>query len=61
MQWRAVSEGLPTGVALIFADGACYVAVLVGDGDNPTFMDPHTSDLLPWPTHWMELPSAPAG
>ena len=59
MQWKAVSEGLPRGPALILVDGACYVAVLVGTAQEPAFMELHTSDLLPWPSHWTELPPPP--
>lgn len=61
MTWRAISEGLPADPALIFAEGVYYLAVLVeGDGD-PVFMDLHSWDLLPWPSHWTDLPPPPTG
>jgi hypothetical protein len=60
MKWTAVSEGLPDEAALIFADGAYYLAVLVGGTSDPVFMELHSSDLLPWPSHWMSLPPPPA-
>lgn len=59
MAWIAVSDGLPSETALIFADGAYYVAVLVGSPGDAAFMDIHSSDLLPWPSHWMSLPPPP--
>lgn len=62
MNWVAISEGLPTGPVLVWADGEVYVAVLVGGHADPerAFMDIHSSDLLPWPTHWRKLPEPPA-
>ena len=35
MQWIASSQRLPHGSVLIFADGECHVAELVGDGLLP--------------------------
>ena len=60
MKWIASSAGLPTGDALIFAGGAYYLAVLVVGAGPPGFMDLHTADLLPWPSHWMDLPPPPS-
>ena len=62
MQWIAISERLPAGPALIYADGECHVAEIVGDsaGSSLAFIDLHSSDLLPWPSHWMPCPQAPA-
>lgn len=59
MTWTAVSEGLPTDAALIFAEGAYYLAVVVDAATDPVFMDLHSWDLVPWPSHWMELPPPP--
>lgn len=59
MKWTAVSEALPSGAALVYAEGALYVAVLVDDGTDQAFMELHTCDLLPWPSHWMDLPPPP--
>ena len=62
MRWIATSDLLPTEEALVLVDGAYHVAVLVGDDaeDGAAFMDVHSSDLLPWPSHWMSLPPGPA-
>ncbi len=59
MAWTAVSDALPSETALIFADGTYYLAVLVDSPEAPAFMDVHSSDLLPWPSHWMSLPPPP--
>lgn len=59
MKWIAVSDALPNGPALICAGGDYYLAVLVGDEADPSFMELHSCDLLPWPSHWMSLPIAP--
>jgi hypothetical protein len=60
MEWKAISEGLPAGAALIFAEGEYHVAVVVDGESDPAFMGVHSWDLLPWPSHWMELPPAPS-
>lgn len=57
--WTAVSERLPTEAALVFAEGAYYLAVVVDPASDPAFMDLHSWDLVPWPSHWMELPPPP--
>ena len=59
MKWIAVTEALPSDAALICADGVYYLAVLVGFAADSVFMDLHSSDLLPWPSHWMPLPGPP--
>lgn len=59
MAWTVVSDALPSEAALIFADGVYYLAVLVDAAGEAAFMDVHSSDLLPWPSHWMGLPSPP--
>ena len=61
MKWTAVTDALPADAALICADGIYYLAVLVGTAADPAFMELHSSDLLPWPSHWMNLPPPPAG
>ncbi len=60
MEWIAVTEALPEDAALICADGVLYLAVLVGTAADRSFMDLHSSDLLPWPSHWMSVPKLPA-
>jgi len=60
MKWIAVTEALPADEALICADGVVYLAVLVGTAADRAFMDLHSSDLLPWPSHWMTLPAPPS-
>jgi hypothetical protein len=52
---------LPEEDVLIFAGGEYFIGVLVkGEpGSAPAFMDVRSSDILPWPTRWMELPAAP--
>ncbi len=59
MAWISVSDALPSEAALICADGVFYLAVLVGTATDLAFMDLHSSDLLPWPSHWMSLPPPP--
>lgn len=62
MTWIPVEHSLPSAEALILAEGVYYLAILVADpdGGEPAFLDIHSSDLLPWPSHWMELPPPPA-
>jgi hypothetical protein len=60
LRWIAVSEGLPTEDVLIYCEGEYHVAALVGASDpDPVFMDAHSADQLPWPSHWMTLPPPP--
>ena len=59
MKWIAVTEALPSDAALICADGVYYLAVLVGSAADSAFMELHSCDLLPWPSHWMPLPGPP--
>lgn len=60
MKWISVRDALPTSPALVCAGGEYYLAVLVGDAADPSFMELHTCDLLPWPSHWTDLPLPPA-
>jgi hypothetical protein len=61
LRWISVSESLPGTEALIHCDGEYRLAVLVGTGEaDPVFMDVHSSDILPWPSHWMALPAPPS-
>lgn len=61
MRWVASDDQLPSGAALVYAEGGYYLAVLVAEpnGSEPAFMDLHSADTLPWPSHWMPLPGAP--
>ncbi len=49
---------LPKGEILVWAGDRPVVAILVTNGGRD-FLDARTLDLLPWPTHWMELPAPP--
>ncbi|WP_165357615.1 DUF551 domain-containing protein [Sphingosinicella sp. CPCC 101087] len=64
MQWTSINDSQPSEEVLIFTKGGCRIAVLVKDpadnSDVGDFMDPKSGDLLPWPTHWMPLPSPPS-
>ena len=61
MNWIATSDRLPTGPVLVHANGECYLAELVGKNRATAgFIELHTSDLLPWPSHWMPQPAPPA-
>ena len=61
MKWIAITERLPTGPGLVHAGGECYLAELVDrNSASAGFIELHTSDLLPWPTHWMPRPAPPA-
>ena len=58
MEWRRLTDDLPEGEALIWLGDRAAVAVLVPADDrhsSPTFMDARTSDLLPWPTHFIPI------
>jgi len=57
--WRMLSDPPPAGDVLIWDGGRCFIGVLVRDAKSAVFMDPRTSDILPWPTHWMPLPPPP--
>jgi hypothetical protein len=60
LRWISVAQALPEHEVLIYCRGEYRLAVLLAAGDaDPVFMDVHSSDLLPWPSHWMELPSPP--
>ena len=59
MAWTALSDALPSEAVLICVDGEYYLAVLVDADGEAAFMDVHSSDLLPWPSHWMSLPPPP--
>ncbi len=59
LSWIAISDRQPSGDVLIFADGQYYLAVLIADPPAPGFVDIHSCDLLPWPSHWMALPDPP--
>jgi hypothetical protein len=60
MQWKPISDDMPRTAVLLWSAGYCMVGCLVGDaGELPAFMDPRNDSLLPWPSHWMELPLAP--
>lgn len=62
MRWIATSDDLPSEEVLVLVDDGYHVAVLVEEDSESgaAFMDVHSSDLLPWPTHWMRLPPPPA-
>ena len=55
MDWIRMSDSEPTAEVLIYTGGEYRIAVLGRDGDEPAFVDVHSSDLLPWPSHWMAL------
>jgi hypothetical protein len=58
MQWHPLTNELPKGEVLVWLGDRAAVAVLVPADENydaPSFMDARTSDLLPWPTHFMPL------
>jgi len=62
--WMPIKTGPPAGEQLlIWVDGGCALAVMVEGSDSKgpwrVFMDPRSDEILPWPTHWMALPSAP--
>ncbi|MFA9201472.1 MAG: hypothetical protein ACEQR8_09875 [Cypionkella sp.] len=61
MDWIAIGDSVPADAALIFAEGEYYLAVLVSgaEGSAPAFMEVHSADLTPWPSHWMPLPAPP--
>jgi hypothetical protein len=54
---------MPRKPVLIWSKGTCMVGCLVDgrEGDDLAFMDPKSDALLPWPSHWMELPTPPVG
>ncbi|AJP73890.1 hypothetical protein [Sphingomonas hengshuiensis] len=62
--WVPISRLPSFDAVLIWSDGRCVVASLVEGVDAGkrwrVFMDARNDDLLPWPTHWMALPLAPA-
>jgi hypothetical protein len=49
------------GEVLIYGDGQYHVAELIDvpSGAEAAFMDVHSSDLVPWPSHWLELVPPP--
>ena len=59
--WTAIDDALPSDAALICVDGIYYLPILVGGPEDAAFMDLHSSDLLPWPSHWTSLPPLPPG
>lgn len=62
MRWITTAERMPKGDVLIFAEGQYHVATLIGKRgakDVDVFMDVHSSSLLPWPSHWSDLPPPP--
>ena len=60
MNWIATNDRLPTGTVLVHVAGECHLAELIGKGTkSPAFIDIHSSDLLPWPSHWMPQPKPP--
>ena len=62
MTWFAVDERTPSRPVLVYAGGDYYLAVLVEEpvGSEPAFLDVHSADLVPWPSHWAELPEPPS-
>jgi hypothetical protein len=60
VRWTAISEALPDGEVLIYCAGEYRLGVLVDGDADPGFMDIHSSDMLPWPSHWMPLPRPPS-
>jgi hypothetical protein len=63
MHWRDIADELPTGEVLVWSDGRAVVAIVVPADEQvayPTFVDARVNEPLPWPTHWMPLPPAPA-
>lgn len=57
--WISVSEHLPAGTVLLWADGRPMIGTLIQGRANgkpwKDFMDPRTDELLPWPTHWRPI------
>ena len=64
MRWTPSKDRqVPSGEVLIYAEDCYYVAVLVeatADHRERTFVSADSSDLLPWPSHWMNLPPPPS-
>ena len=60
MEWTLITEAVPEDAVLIFSEGGYYVAVIVDPTTDPAFMDVHSGDLLPWPSHWTKLPLPPS-
>lgn len=65
MEWRPIDTDLPREEVLLWTGGRCVVGVLVSgsssEGDRSDFMDSWSDSILPWPSHWMPLPSPPRG
>ena len=61
MTWIPVSLQCPAGPAIIYGGGEYHVAELIGDvaDGDAAFMDLHSCEPLPWPTHWMQLAEPP--
>jgi hypothetical protein len=62
MHWISTEKEMPHSEVLIYAEGEYYVAAVVEattHDPEPSFVSAHSSDLLPWPSHWMALPPAP--
>ncbi len=62
--WIPVEQNPPVATPLlIWSNGACAVAVVVEGTDESgpwqVFMDARSDEILPWPSHWMQLPHPP--
>jgi hypothetical protein len=65
MNWISLAVEVPRHEVLVWSEGKYFVAILVpsqsGADNAGDFMDVNSSNLLPWPSHWAELPEPPLG
>lgn len=57
--WLPVGDRFPDEPVLLWVDGRPMIGILVEGNSEGTpwrsFMDPHTDELLPWPSYWMRI------
>jgi hypothetical protein len=63
MTWNPLCRDVPEGKPILVCYGEQAVVALAFAADDyfpeMTFMDARTFDILPLPSHWMQLPDRP--
>jgi hypothetical protein len=62
MGWISTNVRLPTEEVIVWVESKMRIALFVGTGPHsaePFCMDARSDELLPWPSHWHELPPKP--
>jgi hypothetical protein len=64
MGWISTNVRLPREEVIVRVESRMRIAIFVAPGPDtadpePFCMDARSDELLPWPSHWHELPPKP--